>query len=324
MTIASHRSQRNGFTLVELLVVIGVIGALIAMLLPALSAAREAARRTACASNLRQLTMATIQMAVNDRGWWPDLHNTRWGWNTVDQRYITSGGYWPGSSNAPGQGSDYYPDNMNYQPSTFSINALNRLVGRNGGYFAGSANGYGIGYCPSKPELNISSSWHRNSYGIFPSMGGVWGASCTLGYNYFPATYSWYFGTWYINGTTRTDPQPLQQPTYPMFDRFTVSTPTFSMRMGDRAKYKVLWSDRIGTTALNNKAGDLAVASNHLKGMELSRGRVSSSCVGGANVSYGDGHVEWKTAAALAVAKQYAWIYQPAGGSENTQFAPTD
>jgi prepilin-type N-terminal cleavage/methylation domain-containing protein/prepilin-type processing-associated H-X9-DG protein len=82
MARADYRG--GGFTLVELLVVIGIIALLISLLLPALSRAREQARIVACASNEHQIMLMFATYAANQKGWLPPFcygSNGRWNYN---------------------------------------------------------------------------------------------------------------------------------------------------------------------------------------------------------------------------------------------------
>lgn len=67
------RQIQTGFTIVELLVVVAIIGLLIALLLPAVQSARASARRTQCASNLKQIGLGILQFVDVNRGHWPHL-----------------------------------------------------------------------------------------------------------------------------------------------------------------------------------------------------------------------------------------------------------
>src|SRR5687768_6477407 len=85
-------SRPRGFTLVELLVVIAIIGILVALLLPAVQAARESARRTQCKNHLKQLSLAFLTHE-NTYGYFP---SGGWGWVWTGDPDLGSGERQPG------------------------------------------------------------------------------------------------------------------------------------------------------------------------------------------------------------------------------------
>lgn len=115
----ASRSQQRGFTLVELLVVIAIIGVLIALLLPAVQQAREAARRMQCANNMRQLGLA-LHNFHDTYGHFPP-GGTKGGyggytWGTFILPYIEQNNVWEGIAQ---EGGSYPPDPTGKRDSIF-------------------------------------------------------------------------------------------------------------------------------------------------------------------------------------------------------------
>jgi prepilin-type N-terminal cleavage/methylation domain-containing protein/prepilin-type processing-associated H-X9-DG protein len=89
--VKGQSRRQAGFTLVELLVVIGIIALLISILLPALNRANEQARRIQCASNVRQFCTSLLMYADENKGRLMDVGNHNHQWDNSGNKSVSNG-----------------------------------------------------------------------------------------------------------------------------------------------------------------------------------------------------------------------------------------
>jgi prepilin-type N-terminal cleavage/methylation domain-containing protein/prepilin-type processing-associated H-X9-DG protein len=184
--MSALRRLRKGFTLVELLVVIGIIAVLVGVLLPALNKARKAAHATACLSNLRTMGQTWNIYLNNSKGRLPHYI-----WNTLpggisgqQERDIKWNGYWMGILTTLGckPGTVLCPEAN--QPMSFATNQGFATVNTAwSGQFQNSGNVVPI-HIDDQPVLNHSTTpfgYRIGSYGFnrYTTAGDRFGDSVT-------------------------------------------------------------------------------------------------------------------------------------------------
>ena len=186
------RNNQRGFTLIELLVVIAIIGVLIALLLPAVQSAREAARRAQCTNNLKQLALATHNY-VDSNGMFP-----------LGSFYM-----YPQTCRRWKQGHSFYMGLLPFFEQIAAVNSFNYMLHP---YQAENSTVMGLGFsalwCPSDPEVAepVIASIPRNFLGSCSGQPG--GATATPPWKLYHTTYAGNAGMFpaYPSGPQGVDP----------------------------------------------------------------------------------------------------------------------
>jgi prepilin-type N-terminal cleavage/methylation domain-containing protein/prepilin-type processing-associated H-X9-DG protein len=262
----SGKASRRAFTLVELLVVIGIIAVLVSLLLPALQRAKKQANRTVCASNVRQWCQALMMYATDNRGWFFEPGNGKSHRQLTDVT-LPQAGPWDSS----GETHKRY-DVQTLHPTVRDM--LMKEYKMTGEIF----------FCPSNrpedPFLPVGGNQQTLYRTDIPN------PPATAAGGFAFAGYKVFAGRAALVGTKAQAVHPTFN--YSGFEEVPADKKIVPSRLGQK---DVMYAVLVGDTT--RSFGGNLTPSNHVVGADPT-GYIPNG-KGGSNTGFLDGHVEWKS-----------------------------